>query len=389
VFGMKNSPVRILHVMDSLGNGGLENGVLNLIKHMDAGQFEHFICTVRAQGVNAERLNNERVRLVHLGKRMGSHFQFLGLRRAIRESRPDIVHSRNWGAIEAVIAARLAGSCAVIHSEHGFEAGAAASEPWRRVAFRRLAFELADGVLCVSRQLRDFHARSTAFPARRIKVIHNGVDSRRFCPDPAARARVRRELEIGENEFCIGCVGNLVPVKDHRTLLQALEELGEAAKGWHMLVAGEGPERPKLEAAACELSQRWTRISFLGTSLNVPELLNSFDVYVLPSLNEGISNSLLEAMATGLPVIASDAGGNPEVVEDGISGLIFPAGDVTRLAEQLLRLQARDPFRVELGSAARRRVREEFSIDSMVQNYERLYRSLSPAALSAHAEAGA
>ena len=389
MFGIRPAPVRILHVMDSLANGGLENGVLNLIEHMDAGQFEHVICTVRALGLNAGRLPADRVPLLHLGKREGSHFQLAELRRAIRATRPDVVHSRNWGTIETVIAARLGGSCAVVHSEHGFEAGAGAREPWRRVAFRRLAFELADRVLCVSRQLRDFHAHRTGFPVRRMTVIHNGVDSRRFCPDPGTRARLRREFEIGEGEFCIGCVGNLVPVKDHMTLLGALGQLGDAAKDWRMLVAGEGPERSKLETLAGELAGRRIRVSFLGACGRVPELLNAFDVYALPSVNEGISNSLLEAMATGLPVIASDAGGNPEVVEDGISGLLFPAGDVPRLAEQLLRLRSRSGLREELGNAARHLVCKEFSIDTMVQNYERLYRSLSPMAMPAHAEAEA
>jgi sugar transferase (PEP-CTERM/EpsH1 system associated) len=386
---MKPGPVRILHVMDSLANGGLENGVLNLITHLDTEQFEHSICTVRALGVNAERLPADRVRLLHLGKREGAHFQCAEIRRVIRDSRPDVVHSRNWGTIEAVFAARLAGSCAVVHSEHGFEAGPTAREPWRRVVLRRVAFELADRVLCVSRQLGDYHARSTGFSARRVTVIHNGVDNRRFCPDLAARARVRQELGIGENEFCAGCVGNLAPVKDHRTLLEALGKLGDAAKGWRIVVAGEGPERPKLEAAARELSTWGTRISLPGTSSKVPELLNAFDVYVLPSLNEGISNSLLEAMATGLPVIASDAGGNPEVVEDGVSGLLFRAGYSDQLAEHLLRLCVREELREQLGAAARQRVRGQFSIEAMVQNYERLYQGLAPAAARLHAEAQA
>lgn len=376
----------ILHVMDSLSNGGLENGVLNLIKHMDAEQFEHSICTVRALGVNAERLPADRVQLLHLGKREGSRFQLLELRRAIREIRPDVVHSRNWGAIEAVVAARLTRSCAVVHSEHGLESSAAAHELWRRVAFRRLAFELADRVLCVSRQLRDLYSRLTRFPGHRMTVIHNGVDSRRFCPDPEARARLRRELGIPESDFCIGCVGNLSPVKDHGTLLHALERSGQAARGWHMLIAGEGPERPKLAALAREVARCGVQISFLGASDRIPELLNAFDVYVLPSVNEGLSNSLLEAMATGLPVIASDVGGNPEVVHDGISGLLFAAGGVDELSDHLLKLYARTRLREELGDAARRRIREEFSIESMVQNYKHLYRSLLPAAPTAQIE---
>jgi sugar transferase (PEP-CTERM/EpsH1 system associated) len=372
--------------MDSLGNGGLENGVMNLIHHLDAAQFEHCVCTTRALGPNAERLPS-RVRRLHLGEGDRSRFQVAKLMRVIRQVRPDVVHSRNWGTIEAVIAARLQG-CKIVHSEHGLETGADAREPWRRVAFRRLAYHLSDRVLCVSRQLRDFHARSTGFPARRMTVVHNGVDSRRFGPDPAGRARMRHELGIREDEFCLGCVGNLLPVKDHATLLKALGRLGELVRGWHLMVAGEGPERPRLEAAAAGLSSRM-RISFLGRSTRVPEMLNAFDVYVLPSVNEGISNSLLEAMATGLPVIAGDVGGNPEVVEDRVSGLLFPRGDAACLGSQLELLSSQGAMREELGAAARRRVREMFSIDSMAQSYERLYRGLTSGALHMRAEAQA
>jgi glycosyltransferase involved in cell wall biosynthesis len=213
------------------------------------------------------------------------------------------------------------------------------------------------------------------------------VDTRRFCADPNARVLLRRELAIGENQFCIGCVGNLLPVKDHLTLLRALEQLGAAAKDWCILLAGEGPERPRLETLASELAERGIRVSFLGRHTRVPELLNALDVYVLPSINEGISNSLLEAMATGLPVLVTNVGGNPEVVEDGRSGLVFPAGDITCLVEHLARLHADSGLRKELGDAARHRVCEEFSIELMVQNYERLYRNLSPAEASAMVEA--
>lgn len=379
-------PIRILHVMDSLGNGGLENGVVNLIRHMDARRYEHAICTIRGLGVNADRLPPGRVRLLQTGKRPGFDWQIPELRRAIRETRPDVVHSRNWGAIEAVMAGRLAGRCALVHSEHGLESSAATREPWRRICFRRLAFELAHSVFCVSRQLRDFHARRTGFAARRISVIHNGVDSMRFSPDPAARARMRRELEIGEKEFCVGAVGNLLPVKDHLTLLEAVNRLGGAARDWRVLVAGEGSESPKLAAAASAMPGGAQRITFLGASSRVSELLNAFDVYVLPSLNEGISNSLLEAMATGLPVIATATGGNPEVVEDGRSGLLFPPGNAPGLGEGLMRLYSEPQLGAELGAAARRRVREEFSIESMVANYEKLYERVTPVAQPADVE---
>jgi sugar transferase (PEP-CTERM/EpsH1 system associated) len=373
-------PIRIMHVVNNLGKGGLENGLVNLVERLDPRKFEHIVCTVRGLGPNADRLPLDRVRLLPLASAdSNSRFQTPALVRAIRSLRPHIVHSRNWAAIEAVVAARVARACAVVHSEHGFEAEAWAAEPRRRIYFRRLAFELADQVLSVSSQLRDVHAGRTGFPARRIAVIHNGVDCEKFFPDPAGRASARDELGIGEAEFCIGCVANLLPVKAHMTLLAALDAMPEQAGEWRLLLIGDGPERPGLEAFVEAHPRCKQRVRFLGSSGRVPELLRGMDVFVLPSLAEGICNSLLEAMATGLPVVATAVGGNPEVVVDGESGLLFPARDVRALSSRLLQLGTDRRLRAQLARGAIQRVREEFSIASMVRAYEQLYAGLRPA----------
>ena len=369
-------PIRIMHVVDHLGKGGLENGLVNLINGLDPDRFEHVVYAMRRLGPNADRLPAN-VRVICLGKQDTDFpVQTRRLARDIRAVDPHIVHSRNWGAVEAVAAARWVRSCAVVHSEHGLEADAHAKEPWRRICFRRLAFELANRVLAVSYQLRDLHARRTGFAAHRIEVIHNGVDGTRFFSDAAVRSRMRTELGISADEFCIGCVGNLLPVKDYMTALKATERLAGTLKRWRLVIAGEGSERSKLEAFVNEHPQWKAHVTLLGSSDRIRELLNAMDVYVLPSLSEGISNSLLEAMSTGLPVIASATGGNPEVVVDGESGLLFPVGDFAKLAEQLIFLERHPEIREQLARRAVCRVREEFSIDSMVRNYARLYESL-------------
>jgi len=279
------------------------------------------------------------------------------------------------------LAARRVGGCARIHSEHGIDWDTTDKEPWRRLLCRRLAFQLADRVLSVSHFLRDLHARRTAFPARKIEVIHNGVDSHRFAPDSAARVRVRRELGLAGDEFCIGCVGNLIPVKDQLTLLRATARFAESRRPWRLLIAGDGPERTQMAAFVDAHPACKDRVLFLGRHNAVSELLNALDVYVLSSLTEGISNSLLEAMATGLPVAATATGGNPEVVVGGESGLLFPVGDDTCLSAHLIALEERRELRQQMGLKALRRVRDEFSIDSMVRKYEEMYESLGAAAV--------
>ncbi len=201
---------------------------------------------------------------------------------------------------------------------------------------------------------------------------------------------MREELRLASGDFCIGCVGNLTPVKDHMTLLRAVQEVDQTGKNWRLLLAGEGPERSKLEAFVNAHPEWKTRVSFLGSSNRVAELLNAMDVYVLPSVNEGISNSLLEAKAAGLPVVACDTGGNPEVIVQDESGLLFEVGNFGRLAGQLQLLWGRPELRARLGLQARRRVLSEFSIDSMVRKYEQLYESVACAKpASARAASGA
>jgi sugar transferase (PEP-CTERM/EpsH1 system associated) len=370
--------IRIMHVVDHLGKGGLENGLVNLIEHLDQTRFEHVVYAVRSLGPNADYLASNGIQVTCQGKQdTDSAIQVGALGRAIRKVQPDIVHSRNWAAVEAVPAARCwFRRCAVVHSEHGLERDASAKEPWRRNCFRRLAYELADRVLSVSYQLRDLHARRTGFAADRISVIHNGVDGRRFFPDPAAREQIRQELGIADGEFCIGCVGNLLPIKDHMTVLKALEALSTDLRNWRLLIVGEGPERQALERSIGEHVGWKKRVCLMGTSTRVPELLKALDLYILPSIAEGISNSLLEAMSSGLPVIATATGGNPEVVVDGQSGLLFPVGDFRRLSEHILLLDKANELRKKLAQGARRRVQQEFSIDSMIMKYDDLYRSL-------------
>ena len=369
--------IRILHVVDTLlGMGGMEKVVVNLIQRMDPARFEHVLCVVRSLGILADYVPRDRARVVCLG-RNASRFSFQAgaLARQIAEVKPDIVHSRNWGAIETVLAGRWVGGCTLVHSEHGMDS--AQGEPWRRRSMRRLAFHLADQVLSVSHHLREYHSRSTGFPASRISVIHNGVDTSRYSPRPAERTRLRQDLGLEPEELAIGVVGRLEPVKDIATLLTAAAGLAHSSPRWRILIAGDGSQAGMLHEIVNSRAELRDRVRFLGEIQNVPEFLNVLDVYVLPSLYEGISNSLLEAMALRLPVIASAVGGNLEVVVDGESGLLFPAGDSGELAARLRIVSEQPEERARLAGQALRRIEEHFSIESMVEKYEQLYEGLA------------
>lgn len=375
----KLKPIKILHVVDNLGRGGTQNILRILIDRLDPERYEHVVCGVRRlEYANADLFSREQARVMCLNwQDVGGRFQVMALARVLREVRPAIVHSRNWCGIESVFAGRLVGSCALVHSEHGMNTDTAKREPRRRSIFRRMAYELADQVMCVSHQLKGLYAERTGFSERRMTVIHNGVDASRFFSDPVARVEVRRELGVAAEEFCIGCVGNLTSVKDYPTVLNAVNELARAGLNWRLFVAGEGLEQDRVEGILREHPEWSGRVSLLGAIDRVPLLLRAMDVYVLSSVTEGISNALLEAMATGLPVVATATGGNPEVVQDGESGLLFPVGDSLALADRLRRLYARPELRQDLSRGALERVRLSFSLGAMIDNYCRMYEGLA------------
>jgi glycosyltransferase involved in cell wall biosynthesis len=203
-------------------------------------------------------------------------------------------------------------------------------------------------------------------------VIHNGVDTDLFRRRPEVRERQRARYGVVPEEFCIGTVGRLEPVKDILTLLRAIGELAQLEQ-WRVLIAGAGSDLPVLQQFLRERPELCSRVTWLGEIQDVPDFLNSLDLYVLPSIYEGISNSLLEAMASGIAVAASDVGGNKEVIVDGECGLLFPVGQHLTLAERLKRLILAPETRLRLADKAVDRVRRFFSLDSMVQEYTQMY----------------
>jgi sugar transferase (PEP-CTERM/EpsH1 system associated) len=363
--------IRIMHVVHSLGVGGTEEGVRKLLVGLDSSVFEQVVCTVLA---GASRDPETGTRVVNLGRSPG-HIGFLvpDLTRVFARERPQIVHSRNWGTIEAIPAARLARVSGVVHSEHGLDVHSMNGQPWRRRALRRLCFRWADRTFAVSRGLRDHYVTQLGVPANRLAIIANGVDTRRFRPDPAARAEVREYLCADESTLVVGTVGRLDPVKGHGILLRAAELAFSRGVRLKVVIIGDGPGRAALQEQVRSSPMLHERTVLAGEILDVPRWLNSFDVFVLPSLAEGMSNTLLEAMAVGIAPLASRVGGNPEVIEEGRSGLLFEAGDSEALAAHLKILALDATWRQQLGRNARQRVDALFSLQRMLQNYERMY----------------
>lgn len=372
------SALRVMHVVNRLATGGTEHVVLQLIGGLGGEAFEHRIAALRGRDPALDHVPLPGGELLLAGDE-SARFQFplFRLARLMRAWRPHIVHSRNWGTIEAIPAARLAGVPVAIHSEHGYEIEMLAGLPIRRRLFRRAAYGMADAVFAVTRELRDYHARQAWLHPDRIGVIYNGVDTRRFAPRPEEHVRVRERLGVPAGRFVVGTVGRMVPIKDHPTLLRAAEILVHGGADVHVLLVGAGPELERNQQIVKASAALAGRVTFTGASGDVPNVLQSMDAFVLPSISEGMSNTLLEAMATGLPVIATAVGGNPEIVEKDRSGALFRPGDAESLAAHLKQLAESEEFRRERGAAARRRAEERFSLKRMLEDYSQMYRTLA------------
>ncbi|HXG05457.1 MAG TPA: TIGR03088 family PEP-CTERM/XrtA system glycosyltransferase, partial [Candidatus Binatia bacterium] len=365
--------MHVVHVLHTLAVGGTENGVVNLVGAL-AGAARHTVVAVTTSGALAARLP-EGVAVHALGKRPGidvaAQVRLVAL---LRRLRPDIVHTRNWGAFDAVPAARLAGVRLVVHGEHGREAADPEGRNRRRNRLRRLLAPLVSHWVTVSHDLRRWLVHHVGIPGERVTTIHNGVDTHRFAEGDREGAREALGLPAGAP--VVGTVGRLDPVKDHARLVAAFRAVVAERPDALLLIVGDGPLRDDLQQAVAAAGlERSVRL--LGERDDIPRVLAALDVFTLPSLAEGISNTILEAMATGLPVVATNVGGNPELVEDGVTGRLVEPRRTEALAAALLGY-VNDPVLARLhGKAGRQRCVTEFSLDRMAARYLALYRRLA------------
>lgn len=359
---------RILHVIPTLRLGGLESVVARLTDRL-ATEMKHVVVTPGDDGPMRVRFS-EAVSVIAMGEQhRPDRWNALRMARLFRSLRPDIVHSRNWSCVDAIIGARLAGVPIVIHGEHGRDA----TDPEGRNAIRRIGRRLLSPMVTqfvtVSRDLARWLVEDVGIPARKVSSICNGVDVRRFAP--GQRQAARTALSITAGHVVIGTVGRLDPVKDQVGLVRAFAAVAHDPR-LVLLIAGDGPCRVELESAVSSLGLGG-RVRLLGERNDVPRVLAALDVFVLSSLGEGISNTILEAMATGLAVVATRVGGNPELVVDGTTGFLVEPRSPAALTSAIRRYLESPALLARHGRAGRERAESEFSLERMIGAYEQLY----------------
>lgn len=373
----EGGPPLIMHVIHRLAVGGLENGLVNLLNHLPPERFRHAIVCLTDATDFAARIQRQDVPVIELHKGPGNslaiHRQF---HRLFRTWTPAIVHSRNLGALECQVGAWTARVPIRIHGEHGWDTSDLGGTSRRFAAIRRLYAPFVHRYVALSGQIERYLHERVGIASSRIERICNGVDCRRFQPSEHARATFPCPPLRQPGLLLVGTVGRLEPVKDQlalaRAFVEALSRDPRARSFLRLVIVGTGALKPAIEAVLASAGA--SELAWLpGERADVAALLPALDVFVLPSRAEGISNTLLEAMACGLPVIATDVGGNPELVERGVTGELVPAGDVSAMADAILALGGRVERRMQLGAAARQRAVSRFSLDGMVRDYAALY----------------
>ncbi|MDN5752164.1 MAG: TIGR03088 family PEP-CTERM/XrtA system glycosyltransferase [Nitrosospira sp.] len=376
-------PPLIVHVIHHLGVGGLENGLINLINHIPPERYRHAIVCLKGYSDFRRRIIRENVEIVALKKREGHDFSlYLNLFKTLRRLKPDIVHTRNLGTMEGQVIAAVAGARVRVHGEHGRDIFDLYGKNRKYNLLRKAIRPFVNHFIAVSRDMESWLVNTVGATPTRINQIYNGVDSLRFHPRNGIGSGAERFFEdlpegfFTENTFVIGSVGRMADVKDYPSLIRAflmlLKKVPYAREQFRLLIVGEGKSRRQCgdmlrEAGAEALA--W----FPGERADIPELMRAMDLFVLPSLGEGISNTILEAMATGLPVVATRVGGNVELVKEGLTGMLVPPGAPAALTEAILQYH-RNPERiVKHGKAARQQIEASFSMEAMTKGYLQVY----------------
>jgi sugar transferase (PEP-CTERM/EpsH1 system associated) len=326
------------------------------------------------------RIRRSDVPIIDLRKRPGHDLGvYVRAWKALQSLRPDIVHTRNLPTLEFLLLAALTLRTSRVHGEHGRDVYDLDGSSRKYNVFRRLARPFVHHYIAVSSDLATWLTRTVGVPTPKVSYIWNGVDTDRFRPRSGPRTGIFPEDFAKPGTFIVGTVGRMQEVKDQLTLARAfvllLQTEVQARERLRLVIIGDGPLKEQairlLRAAQAE-SLAWLP----GERTDIPEIMQALDLFVLPSLAEGISNTILEAMACGLPVVATRVGGTPELVDEGKTGFLVPPADPASMAHAIGRYLNDETLLKAHGEAGRRHVLAQFSKEKMVNGYLAVYDSV-------------
>jgi sugar transferase (PEP-CTERM/EpsH1 system associated) len=367
----------VVHVIERLSTGGMENGVVNLINNTPPGRYRHAVVCLRYFDSFRDRIVVPDIEVTAIGKGIGKDPGFyVKLWRELRRLNPAIVHTRNLPAADCAVIAAAAGVRARVHGEHGKDVLEATGKNWKYNTLRRAVSPLVQRYIAVSREIESWLAETVGIPRGKIRQIYNGVDSVKFAPARAGREALPAPGIAAPDSIVIGTVGRMEAIKDQLTLARAFVRLSalapDLAPRLRLVMVGDGSLREPARALLAEAGLT-ERAWLPGERGDIPALLRGLDIFALPSRYEGISNTIIEAMASGLPVVATRVGGNGELVVEGETGALVPPEDADAMAEALRDYVASRERRLAHGAAGRAQVERRFSMQNMVNAYLGVY----------------
>lgn len=357
----------ILYLSTSSGPGGAERVISNLATSLDPERYRAILCLFRPGWIQ-ERSESRGVRTYIIPTHGMTDWRWaLQFKRLLRQEQVDVIHAHEFDAnVQGAFVATLSGIplIATVHGKNYF---------WEKFR-RRLAYRWVSRratMVAVSENLKQFIVEKVGASPDRIKVVYNGVDAPKQC-DPAEVNACRKELGLPENNQIVGVVGNLYPVKGHQYLIEGIPAVLQKCSNTSFVFAGRGDLETTLKEQVHRLGLE-ARVHFLGLRQDISRILALLDVFVLPSLSEGLSMAILEAMIAGKPVVATQVGGNPELVLDGETGFLVPPRDSQALASSVAMLLMSKQRAIQFGERGKRRAEGQFSLNSMVRTYQTLY----------------
>ena len=352
---------RIVYLVQGMGTGGLERVVLHLACEMVRRGHGVTICCYDKRGELATAAEEAGVKVELIPRRRGVDLRYIWrLGRWLKKQRPYVLHMHNETALfYGTLAGRLARVPILIYTEHD---GVFPRSLLSRWANRRLVKRLTHAV-AVSEAVKQLWCQSDGIDPARVKVVPNGV--------PVPKIPVGQGTRSEPGRLRIGTVGRLSHEKGMDVLIEAFALVKAQLPQAELLLVGDGAERPRLEGMVVERGLT-DSVRFLGIRDDVPSLMTSFDIFVLPSRSEGLPLAILEAMAAGLPIVATNVGGVSEAVQDGKMGFLLPPEEPKALADAIIKLAGDEELRSSLGRLACVRFNEQYELSFMVNSYEKL-----------------
>lgn len=373
MFKQSKKPAKIMEFLFGLGIGGLENGVVNFVLNIDRSKFSPIVCCLGERMSQVDLLEKNGVKVYCMRRNLNAkgYSSIFRISALLKNEKIALIHTHNkCGYLYGVPAAMMAGTPVVVHTEHG------CSFPESRslTLLRRLLSCKINYIVTRSGFLADEIHRYWNIRLSKIKSIASGIDASKFERD-FNKADIRRKLGFGLNDYLVGIVARLELVKDHDTLIRAIAITKKKLPNVKLVLAGDGSMKRHLKELATELDMI-DSVYFLGERTEVAEMLSTLDLFALTSKKEGTSTALMEAMAAGLPIIATDVGGNSELIKDEYNGLLIPPGNPDVLSDSIVELLSNPERRKALGANGKEVFNNKYRFDRFLNDYQDLFGKL-------------